>query len=483
MSTVPEQTTDDAVIVHRDIYVDGEWVPSDGTNLIDVVNPYTEKVIGQVVEGTASDVDRAVNAAVAAYPAWSNTPINERQAALRRLADLIEENEPEITAGIIREIGAPIIFAVDSQTKVAVSDLRNFADALDQVTWIERVDNFAVRRQPVGVIGAITAWNGPLRSIVLKVGAAIAVGCTVVLKPTEVAPLNAYVFMELAEKAGIPAGVINLVSGRGPEVGEAISAHPLIDGVTLTGSVRAGRAVMKTASETVKRLALELGGKSANVVLEDADLQAAISGGLDDAFRNSGQVCGGLSRTLVPRSLLAEAEEFAVAKAESFVLGDPFDPGTTMGPVANVNQLNRIRNYIRIGQEENARMLTGGAESPDGLETGFFVKPTVFSGTNDLRIAQEEIFGPVNVIIPFDDEADAVRIANDVNYGLGGAVWSADPDRAREVASRIRTGRVRINGTPINMRAPHGGFKLSGIGREMGRYGLEEFLEYQSVIG
>jgi aldehyde dehydrogenase (NAD+) len=483
MTSVPEHVMSGTAAVHRDIFIDGEWVPSTGRDTLSVINPYTERVIAEVVNGTPEDVDRAASAAAAALPAWSRAPIAEREAVLRRLADLIEQRESELVSMIIGEIGQPIRFAKDAQTAVAVQDIRNFADSLTEVLWEEHIDNFLVRREPAGVIGAITAWNGPLRSVCLKAAAAIAAGCTVVLKPSEVAPLSAYVFAELAAEAGIPNGVLNLVSGTGPVVGEAIVTHPLVDMVSITGSVRAGRRVMELASESVKRVALELGGKSANVVLDDADLEQAVNVGLDDAFRNTGQVCGGLSRMLVPRSRLAEAEELAVAKAESFVLGDPLDEATTMGPVANVRQRDRIRDYIRIGQDEGARMLTGGLEAPEGLETGFFVRPTVFSGTNDLRIAQEEIFGPVQTIIPFDDEDDAIALANDSSYGLGGAVWSADPERARAVAAKVRTGRVRINGSPINMRAPHGGFKHSGIGREMGRYGIEEFLEYQSVIG
>ena len=340
-----------------------------------------------------------------------------------------------------------------------------------------------VRREPMGVLGAITAWNGPLRSVCLKAGAALAAGCTVVVKPSEVAPLSAYIFADLVTQAGIPDGVFNLVSGTGPEVGEAIASHPLVDVVSLTGSVRAGSRVMELASRSIKRVALELGGKSANIILEDADLARAVDIGIEDAFRNSGQVCGGLSRMLVPRARLAEAEDLAVRKAESFVLGDPLDPATTLGPVISKPQRDRIREYIRSGQDDGVRMLIGGPDAPAGLDRGYYVTPTIFSGDNNARLAREEIFGPVLMMIPFDGEEDAVAIANDSPYGLAGAIWSGDPERARAVAARVRTGRIRINGTPINMKAPHGGFKLSGIGREMGRYGIEEFLEYKSVIG
>ena len=482
-TAIPTHIQGKAITARSDIFINGEWVQSSGRDTIAVVNPATEEPIAEVVRGTAEDVDRAARAAAAAFPGWSQTPIDERAKALRRLADLIENRADEITRLIISEVGQPIAFAADAQTGVAVRDLRNFAESLDAVRWQEHVENFVVRRESAGVVGAITAWNGPLRSICLKAGAALAAGCTVVLKPSEVAPLSAYIFASLVTEAQIPAGVFNLVSGTGPEVGEAIASHPLVDVVSLTGSVRAGGRVMELASASIKRVALELGGKSANIILDDAELERAVTVGMDDAFRNSGQVCGGLSRMLVPRARMAEAEEIAVRKAESFVVGDPLDPATTLGPVISERQRDNIQAYIRSAQADGVRMLTGGPQTPAGLERGYYVRPTVFSGDNHLRIAREEIFGPVLVMIPFDGEDDAIAIANDSVYGLAGAIWSGDPDRARGVAVRLRTGRIRINGTPINMKAPHGGFKRSGIGREMGRYGIEEFLEYKSVIG
>jgi aldehyde dehydrogenase (NAD+) len=465
------------------IFVDNEWVQSSGRDWIDVVNPATEQTIAKVIRGTSDDVDRAAEAAAKAFSSWSQVPVEDRAAMLRRLAELIAAKADELTPLIVSEVGQPITFAIGSQTEVAVEDLRNFADAASDVLWVEHVENFVARREPVGVVGAIAAWNGPLRSVCLKAGAALAAGCTVVVKPSELAPLSAYVMADLVAEAGIPAGVFNLVSGTGPEVGEAIASHPLVDLVSLTGSVRAGSRVMELASRSVTRVALELGGKSANLILDDADLQRAVNVGIDDAFRNSGQVCGGLSRMLVPCHRLAEAEELAVAKAQSFVIGDPLDPATTMGPVISDVQRERIRGYIRSGIDDRVRMLTGGPEAPEGLDRGYYVKPTVFSGDNNVRLAREEVFGPVLVIIPFDGEDDGIAIANDSIYGLAGAIWSADPERARAVATRVRTGRIRINGTPINMKAPHGGFKSSGFGREMGRYGIEEYLEYKSVIG
>ena len=469
------------MIERHQIFINGKWVPSAGAGFIEVINPVTEEAVASIPAGTAADVDDAAQAAAAAFPAWSKTTVEERGEFLRKLAELTEKRSEEITRAIVSEIGQPYAIAAEAQGSSAVVDLLSIADSLPEITWQEQVDHTVVAREPAGVVGAITPWNGPMRMVCMKAGAAIAAGCTVVLKGTEVAPLSSFIFAELVADAGLPDGVFNLVSGTGPEVGEAMVTHPLVDMVSLTGSVRAGRRVMELAAQGVKKVALELGGKSANIILEDADLAQAIEVGMEDAFRNSGQVCGGLSRVLVPRSRLAEAEEIAVRKAESYVLGDPYDAATTLGPVANSTQRQRIRDYIQSGLDEGVRLLTGGLEAPEGLDRGFFVRPTVFSGDNTSRIAREEIFGPVVVIIPFDDEDDAFRIANDTQYGLAGAIWAGTDERARALAGKLRAGRIRINGSPVNQRAPHGGFKLSGIGREFGRYGIEEFLEYKSI--
>jgi aldehyde dehydrogenase (NAD+) len=470
------------VIERATIFIDGKWVESAGTGTITVVNPATEEPIATVPRGDTADVDRAAQAAARAFETWSRTSHEERVAVLTRIADILEAKAEELTRSTVREIGTPIALARQSHVAAPINDLRIAAAAVKDILWEERFDGTIVRRVPAGVAGAITPWNGPMRMIALKAGAALAAGCTMVLKGTEVAPLSAFVFAEAAAEAGLPDGVFNLVSGTGPEIGEALATHPLIDIVSLTGSVRAGSRVMELASRSVKRVALELGGKSANIILEDADLEKAVNDGLTDAFRNAGQVCGGLSRTLVPRSRLAEAEDIAAARAAKFVMGDPFDEATTLGPVVSDVQRDRIRGYIRTGIDEGMRLVTGGPEAPEHLDRGYFVRPTVFSGTNNDTLARQEVFGPVNVIIPFEDADDAVAIANDSDYGLAGGVWSADPERARDVGRRIRTGRVRINGAPIDMRAPHGGLKHSGIGREMGRYGIEEYLEYQSLI-
>jgi aldehyde dehydrogenase (NAD+) len=471
------------VIEHRQIFVDGKWLDSSGCDVLTVVNPVTEEQIATVPRGSTEDVDRAAEAAANAFPGWSASSLEQRVEIFTKLARLTEARANEITHTTVTELGYPAAAAHKSQTEGAVEELDIMAQSLGEICWAESVGNGTVRREAAGVVGAITAWNGPLRSVISKAGAAMAAGCTVVCKPAEIAPLTAFTFAQICAEAGLPPGVFNLVCGTGPEVGEAIASHTLIDMVSLTGSVRAGRRVMELASAMVKRVHLELGGKSATIILKDADFERAVVDGIEDALRNSGQVCGGLTRVLVPRDRLAEAEGIAVRRAEAYVMGDPFSPTTTLGPVVTSAARDRVCAYIRVGLEEGLRMLTGGPEAPEGLARGWFVRPTVFSGGNQSRVAREEIFGPVVVIIPFEDESDAITIANDSPYGLAGAVWSADPQRAREVASRLRVGRVRINGAPLNKRGTHGGFKLSGIGREWGRFGIEEFLEYKSVMG
>lgn len=471
------------MIEHRNIYVDGQWVPSSATATLPVINPVTEEIIATVPRGTANDVDRAAKAAAAAFARWSQTPVDDRVAVFDRMARLTEARSAEITNTIVSELGYPKAWTAKSQTAGSVEELDIIAECLREIAWAEKVGNTQVRRVPSGVVGCITAWNAPLRSIISKAGAAMAAGCTVVLKGAEVAPLTSFMFAELAAAAGLPPGVFNLVCGTGPEVGEAIASHPLIDMVSLTGSVRAGRRVMELASAGIKRVHLELGGKSANLICADADFERAVVDGIDDAMRNTGQVCGGLTRMLVPRERLAEAEALAVRKVGTFVLGDPLEPATNLGPVVTAAARERVRGYIQSGLDEGLRMLVGGPEAPAGLPRGWFVKPTVFSGNNRCRIAREEIFGPVIVIIPFDGEDDAIRIANDSQYGLAAGVWCGTNERARALGARLRVGRVRINGAALNKRGTHGGFKLSGVGREWGRFGIEEFLEYQSVIG
>ena len=463
------------------LFIDGKWREPVGKEPIAVINPATEEPFATVPSGTPADVDAAATAAANALATWSQRSREDRAAVLRRLAASIEARAGEITRTIVCEVGQPERLAAQLQTASPAENLRIIADSMAEVAWDEQVGRTVVHRAPAGVVGAITPWNVPLLMICMKVGAALAAGCTVVLKGSEIAPLSSFIFAEMVQEAGLPDGAFNLVSGTGPEVGEALVAHPLVDMVSLTGSVRAGRRVMEVAAQSVKRVGLELGGKSANVILEDADFDRAVREGIADAFRNAGQACGGLTRVLVPRRMLARAGDMAAETARGYVLGDPFDAATTLGPVTTSGQRERIRGYIRAGLEEGARMLTGGPAAPAGLERGYFVQPTVFTGDNTMRIAREEIFGPVVVIIPFDSESDAIDIANDSPYGLAAGVWCADDDHARSIATRLRVGRVRINGSPVNRRAPHGGFKLSGIGREWGRFGIEEFLEYQSI--
>jgi aldehyde dehydrogenase (NAD+) len=472
------------MIEKKNIFINGEWVPSDGKEALTVVNPTTEEPIATVPRGTAKDVDRAARAAADAFDSWSQTSIEERVSVLTKAADNLLARADEITKTIVSEVGHPWAWAEAVHSKGAVEDLKVVVASLPQIAWSREVHpNINLVREAGGIVGAITPWNGPLATLCTKAGAAIGAGCTVIVKPTELAPLTSFIFAEAFAQAGLPPGVLNVLSGTGPEVGEAIVTHPLVEMISFTGSLRAGRRIMELASDSVKRLILELGGKSANLVLDDADLELAVSDGIKDAFRNSGQACGCLTRMLVPEKSLARAEEIAKKVADTYKVGDPLNPSTTIGPMANANQYQRVRQYIQVGLDEGMRLITGGLERPKGLDRGYFVCPTVFSGNNACRAAREEIFGPVLTLIPYRDEADAIAIANDSPYGLAGGVWSGDPERARRVARRIRTGRVRINEAPMSRWAPHGGFKLSGFGREWGQLGVEEFTQYKSVIG
>ncbi|MGH9091718.1 MAG: aldehyde dehydrogenase family protein [Acidimicrobiales bacterium] len=464
------------------LYIDGGWVPPHGAGIHEVVDSNTEEVMGRVPEGTVDDVAHAVEAAVEAFPGWSATPVDERAKLLGQVAEGLAARGEEIARTISREVGMPVGLCGPVQVGLARSA---FADAAGQVValaWEEEVGTSLVVREPVGVVGAITPWNYPLYQVALKAAAAMAVGCTVVLKPSEVAPLSAFALADVVDEVGLPPGVLNMVTGPGPIVGEAIASHPQVDMVSFTGSTRAGKRVMELAAGTVKRVALELGGKSANVLLEDADLDAAVPSGVFGCFINSGQTCSALTRMVVPRSRLAEVEEKAAAAAGGYAVGSSLDAGTLLGPLVSAAQRDRVLGYVRTGIEEGAKLVTGGPEAPEGLGTGYFVRPTVFSEvTSDMTVAQEEIFGPVLVILPYDTEEEAVRIANATPYGLAGAVWSADPARAERVARRLRTGQVDINGGAFNPSAPFGGYRQSGIGRERGRYGLEEFLEVKAL--
>jgi acyl-CoA reductase-like NAD-dependent aldehyde dehydrogenase len=476
MATTAELQTRDQ------LYIGGEWVDPAGDGTIEVVNSSTEEVMGSIPEGTPEDADRAVAAAREAFDAWSQTSREERAGYLEAIAAGLGERAEEIAATVAQELGMPIKLSQQIQAGLPTMSFASMPGLMEQVAWEEEVGNSLIVLEPIGVLGAITPWNYALLQIANKVAPALAAGCTVVLKPSEVVPLNAFILAEVIEATGLPGGVFNLVTGTGPVVGEAIAAHPGVDMVSFTGSTRAGKRVSELASQTVKPVAMELGGKSPNVILDDADLERAIPDGVAKCFLNSGQTCSALTRMLVPRDKLETAEQLAAAAAETFTPGDPFDPATRLGPLVSETQRERVRGYIEKGQGEGARLVTGGAEPPEGLDHGFFVRPTVFSDVDpSMTIAQEEIFGPVLVIQPYEDEDDAVRIANDTVYGLAGGVWSADEERAKSVARRIRTGQVEINGGAFNPLAPFGGFKQSGHGRELGRFAIEEFLQTKSM--
>jgi acyl-CoA reductase-like NAD-dependent aldehyde dehydrogenase len=464
------------------LYIGGAWVRADTSETIEVINATTEEVMGRVPAGSAVDVDRAVAAARAAFEGWSAVALEERAKCLRRISEGLQARMMEIATVIAQEVGMPVNLAMFIQAGLPIMTFGSMSDLLATFEFEEQLGNSLVVREPIGVVGAITPWNYPLHQVAAKVAPALAAGCTVVVKPSEVAPLSTFILAEIIDGAGVPPGVFNLVTGVGPVAGEALAAHRGVDMVSFTGSTRAGRRVSELAAGSVKRVTLELGGKSPNVVLDDADLKQAVSDGVAKAFLNSGQTCSALTRMIVPRSQLAAVEQLAIEAASSYTVGDPLVPGTRLGPLASAAQRDRVRGYIGAGLAGGARLLYGGAEAPDGVERGYFVQPTVFSDVApDSVIAQEEIFGPVLSIIAYDTEEEAVAIANNTVYGLAAGVWSGDRDRALSVARRLRAGQVEINGGAFNPLAPFGGYKQSGNGRELGHFGLEEFLEVKSL--
>jgi aldehyde dehydrogenase (NAD+) len=464
-------------------YINGKWVRPENRTTLPVINPATEKSFTEISLGTADDVDTAARAARAAFPAWSQTSREERLAILDKILAGIKARAEDLAQAISQEMGAPISFARTAQVGTGIAHFATARHILSTYAFEETRGTTQIIKEPVGVCGMITPWNWPLNQLTCKVAPALATGCTMVLKPSEIAPVSAMILAEIIHEAGVPAGVFNLVNGDGPSVGAAISAHPEIDMVSFTGSTRAGREVAKAAADTIKRVCQELGGKSANIILDSADLAAAVKGGVMGCFGNCGQSCNAPTRMLVPQSRMAEAIEIARATAAKAMPGNPADESARLGPVVSQMQYDKIQSLIQAGIDEGATLVAGGTGKPEGLEIGYFVRPTVFANvTNQMTIAREEIFGPVLSIIGYKDDNDAVRIANDTVYGLSGYVSGA-PDHARAIARQIRSGMIHINGAGPDFSAPFGGYKQSGNGREWGVEGFHDFLEIKAIMG
>ena len=468
----------------RQFYIDGKWVDPIKADDFEVINPASEEPIATISLGGAADVDHAVGAAKRALESYSETTSTDRLAFLQRIIEVYRSRSDEMAETISMEMGAPLSLSLEAQVPAGLRHLLEVVKVLSQFKFEEVKGTTLMRKEPVGVCGLITPWNWPMNQIVCKVAPALAAGCTVVLKPSEIAPLSAYLFAQILHESGLPPGVFNMVNGDGPTVGSAISSHPDVAMVSFTGSTRAGVAVALAAAPTVKRVTQELGGKSANIILDDADLETAVKEGVQACFRNTGQSCDAPTRMLVPRSKMADAVVVAKRAAEATKVGDPFAEDTFIGPLASKAQFEKVQHLINKGMEEGATLVTGSPGRPEGISKGYFVKPCVFANVrNDMTIAHEEIFGPVLCIIPYEDENDAVRIANETPYGLSGYVRSRDIERARRVAKRIRSGNVHINGARLDFGSCFGGYKQSGNGREWGEAGLEEFLELKAILG
>jgi len=468
----------------RQFYIDGKWVSPTEPHDFTVTNPATEEPIATISLGSAVDVDKAVAAAKKAFESYAETTVDERSALLQRIVEVYKSHLDEMAATISLEMGAPISLSRAAQAPAGLAHLLETVKVLRHFKFEETKGSTLMRKEPIGVCGLITPWNWPMNQIVCKVAPALAAGCAMVLKPSEIAPLSAHLFARILHEAGLPGGVFNLLNGDGPTVGSAIASHPDVAMVSFTGSTRAGVAVAFAAAPTVKRVTQELGGKSANIILDDADLQSAVQEGVQACFRNTGQSCNAPTRMLVPRSAMAGAAAAAKLEAEATKVGDPFTDSTNLGPLASQAQFERVQELIGKGIKDGAELIVGGLGRPQGISKGYFVKPTVFAGVrNNMTIAREEIFGPVLCIIPYEDENDAVRIANDSPYGLSGFVRSKNIEHARRVAKRIRSGNVHINGGRLDFGSCFGGYKQSGNGREWGEAGLEEFLELKAIFG
>ncbi len=468
----------------RQFYIDGKWVDPARVNDFTVINPANEGPIATISLGSAEDVDRAVAAAKRSFESYSETSVNDRLALLRRIVEIYRSKIDQMAETISLEMGAPISLAQKAQAPAGLGHLLEAIKVLESFNFEELNGSTLMRKEPIGVCGLITPWNWPMNQIVCKVAPALAAGCTMVLKPSEIAPLSAYLFAQILHEASVPPGVFNLVNGDGPTVGAAIASHPDVDMVSFTGSTRAGIAVAVGAAPTVKRVTQELGGKSANIILDDADFEKAVKHGVQECFRNTGQSCNAPTRMLVPRSKMAQTADVAKQVAGATKAGDPFAEDSIIGPLASKAQFEKVQRLISEGIAEGAKLIAGGLGHPEGVTKGYFTKPTVFVDVrNDMTIAREEIFGPVLCVIPYEDENDAVRIANDTPYGLSAFVTSGDPERARKLAKRLRSGNVHINGARVDFGGCFGGYKQSGNGREWGEAGLEEFLELKAIFG
>jgi len=465
-------------------YIDGQWVSPAKPNTVDVINPANETVCGRISYGSTTDVDRAVAAAKAAGPEFAATSVDDRVALLERILEGFAARHDEIATAIMEEMGAPWKLAKHAQAASGPQHISAAIHALKNLEFEEILGSTRIIKEPIGVCALITPWNWPINQIAVKVAPALAAGCTMVLKPSEIAPFDAMLFAEILHDAGVPAGVFNLVNGDGPSVGVPLSGHADVAMVSFTGSTRAGVSVAKMAAPTVKRVAQELGGKSANIILDDADFDTAVAQGTSECFDNTGQSCNAPTRMLVPRERMADAAEIAAKRASTTTPGDPLDESTRMGPLVSATQWQKVQDLIQAGIDEGATLVCGGVGKPEGLDTGYYVKPTVFSDVNnDMTVAREEIFGPVLAIIPYDSEEEAIQIANDTPYGLSAYVSSSNLERARAVAAQLQAGMVHINNADLDSLAPFGGYKQSGNGREWGAHGIHEFLEVKSIFG